>query len=201
MKDDIFGIEIYEEWALGAEVFYADISKIDIDNAKKCVSEYRLKKVEALKKSDDKRRSLGAELLLMYALKKHGIIHPIEFETDNYGKPYLKNCDKIKFNLSHSGDVAVCAVSTKAVGVDIEKSNRISEQIADRYFSAEEKKQPFAYIWTRKEALAKASGIGITIGFDKFAVIDDEVELQGESYLLKSITPQISGYCLALCVK
>lgn len=201
MDKGICNLEIYRETAIEAEIFYTDISGLDIENAKSFVSEYRIKKVEKLRTDEDKRRSLGAELLLIYALKEYGIHKPLEFVENEHGKPYLKDACGLNFNLSHSGNVAACVVSKRQAGIDVEAKDRSSEQIAEKYFLKDEKKYPFGYIWTRKEALAKAAGVGISIGLDKFSVVSDKVILNDVVYSLYSIEPEIKGYYLAVCVK
>lgn len=83
-----------------------------------------------------------------------------------YGKPAL--ADGPQFNLSHSGDVALLAVSERPVGVDVE---RVRAGIGDvtRYFGQgeqdaiagcpdDERPGRLTTLWTRKEALAKAFG-------------------------------------------
>lgn len=196
-----FGLKIYKETAFGAGVYYADVSGINIDEAKKYVSAYRLNKTEQLKQTEDIRRSLGAELLLIHALIEKGIDIPLNFRQNEYGKPCFEDNSGWNFNLAHAGKVAVCAIAETEVGVDVEKTDRKSERIADRYFSAEEKNFRFSYIWTRKEALVKAEGTGISLGLDRFSVIDSEVVISGDTYKIASIPIKISGYDLALCVK
>ena len=55
---------------------------------------------------------------------------PICRET--HGKPVLKDCTNLFFNISHSGDYAVCAVSKQPVGIDIERIRRTSRTLRAR---------------------------------------------------------------------
>ena len=48
------------------------------------------------------------------------------------GKPVYRNSD-IHFNLSHAGNYVVCAVSDKAVGVDIERQRKNVIRVAKRF--------------------------------------------------------------------
>lgn len=87
------------------------------------------------------------------------------------GKPYIQGGDE--FNISHSGDITVCAVSSFPVGVDIE---RIKERDISKIVKAfdarerqkieektgEEKLREFYRIWTVKEAVCKLKGCGIS---------------------------------------
>jgi 4'-phosphopantetheinyl transferase len=89
------------------------------------------------------------------------------------GKPYLKNSE-IKFNLSHSKDLSVYAISKTEIGVDIEKIREIPhfEGIMKRFFTEEEadqvnnmeelgRSEVFLKIWTQKEAIGKMLGFGL----------------------------------------
>ena len=66
----------------------------------------------------------------------------ISFRINAHGKPYLDPGPTVlQFNLSHSGDWALCAVTTAGeVGIDIERVRRRSQvhrlTIAQRFFSA-----------------------------------------------------------------
>jgi 4'-phosphopantetheinyl transferase len=103
----------------------------------------------------------------------------LEFARRAQGKPYLLN-SPIFFNLSHSGNFAVLAVSTRGeIGIDIETIRaRNFLAIAERYYHANELKQLLAIpeaereelffkLWTLKEAFFKATGGGISSGLDK----------------------------------
>ena len=105
----------------------------------------------------------------------------LEFARREQGKPYLANAPSpIYFNLSHSGNFAVLAVTTLGeIGIDIETIRpRNFLAIAERYYHADELKQLLATpevereplffkLWTLKEAFFKATGGGISSGLDK----------------------------------
>lgn len=110
-----------------------------------------------------------------------------------HGKPELNrgwNAAGIHFNLSHGDALCLVAVTaTGPVGVDVESLGRPaapdgarSLALARRYFTVDEgaalarcssadRRQGFLEIWTRKEAWAKATGLGLGLGLDRFCVL------------------------------
>ena len=109
------------------------------------------------------------------------------FEYNRFGKPFLIT-DSLKhdlrFNMSHSKNMAIyCIGYQKDVGIDIEYIQEDFEfhQIIDRFFSLNEKKhiqkitidkrrEAFFRIWTRKEAVLKALGKGVSFPLQKVNV-------------------------------
>ena len=94
-------------------IFIADVSCIDIEAFLGKVSPARREKTLRLSKDDDKRRSLGAEMLLIKAAGRD------DYVLSKNEKPYFPD-NEVFFSLAHCGDYAVCAVSDVPVGVDIE---------------------------------------------------------------------------------
>ncbi len=90
----------------------------------------------------------------------------IEFGVSEHGKPYAKGLD-VHFSISHSGDYAVCAVSDKEIGADIEKIRNINPEASKRFACENEKiyinshADGFFEIWTLKEAYFKCIGTGL----------------------------------------
>ena len=91
------------------------------------------------------------------------------------GKPVLT--EGIHFNVSHSGDLILLAVSeTRAVGVDVERRRAVERVTAlvERWLNADERREfdslckagvsasdAFLRVWSLKEARLKALGVGI----------------------------------------
>lgn len=121
----------------------------------------------------------------------------IGFVYGPQGKPDLaepQNSSGIRFNLSHSGEIALLAVSLyRDLGVDVEqvRADFATGEIATRFFSPEEclkleavpvhqSADTFFNCWTRKEAYIKARGGGLSIPLDSFEVTlapDEEAAL------------------------
>jgi len=102
----------------------------------------------------------------------------IEFSYTSKGKPFLATYPHLEFNLSHSQDLAVCAVTgNSAVGIDLEYEGTISprsieriQRLSKRFLTREESQiiqdsdsgqTKFLKIWTSKEAYLKATGYGL----------------------------------------
>ena len=96
-------------------------------------------------------------------------------ETTPTGKPYLKDYPSLFFNLSHTDNLILIAFSNLPVGVDVEKNERnadkeaiikhfFSENEQQSFFSQLEKDRQLAFVkgWTRKEAILKATGEGLS---------------------------------------
>jgi 4'-phosphopantetheinyl transferase len=103
----------------------------------------------------------------------------VKFVYSESGKPALDpalNGDRLEFNVSHSHDVILYAVTRdRAVGVDLEFARPLADaqQLANRFFTPQEaaqlralppEQQQWAFFcgWTRKEAFLKATGAGIS---------------------------------------
>lgn len=108
------------------------------------------------------------------------------FVQNDHGKPALdpaQNSRGLYFNLSHSGDRLVLAISKlETIGVDIESSDkpRRVSRIAQRFFSRQEaadllalnqsqRLHRFYQLWTLKEAYIKACGLGLAIPLQQFS--------------------------------
>ena len=106
----------------------------------------------------------------------------ITFQKRKHGKLYLDN-SPVFFNLTHSGEYLGIGISEKyEIGIDIEHITRRGTDIsgiAERYFTKaeshtietapkERKTALFYEAWTKKEAVLKATGIGISGGLNSF---------------------------------
>lgn len=105
----------------------------------------------------------------------------ISFSYNEYGKPELAENKMLNlhFNLSHSGDYCVLAVTTEhEVGIDIERchAGRDYTALAQRFFSTAEHQLLeskadevlFYQMWVLKEAAVKSMGIRLLAGLDRF---------------------------------
>jgi 4'-phosphopantetheinyl transferase len=92
----------------------------------------------------------------------------LEFALHEHGKPYLPPAPELRFNLAHSGDLALVAAALDVeVGVDVERLRPMPgyAAIAERYLPPSHpppRSAPaFFRCWTQFEAILKAQGIGL----------------------------------------
>lgn len=111
----------------------------------------------------------------------------LRFETNDYGKPSLPSYEWLHFNLSHSGDIVLIAVTRgRAIGIDVERiaPPETMVRLVEQFFSADENaafhglpesKRAAAFFagWTRKEAYIKALGVGGSLPLNQFDVTLD----------------------------
>ena len=114
----------------------------------------------------------------------------ISFAYGDAGKPYLAATaagQPVQFNLSHCGGSALLAITRDdPVGVDIEAVRALpdaaevakaqfspAEHAAWRQLPSDQRADGFFACWTRKEAVVKALGGGLSIPLDSFEVSVD----------------------------
>jgi 4'-phosphopantetheinyl transferase len=121
------------------------------------------------KNQDDRDRTIIGKALLAEALKVLEIDYCLdEIKFTQHHRPYFN--DSFDFNISHSQDFVVCAVSkTNRVGVDVEKIKPVDINDLKMGFSnedwnyicgAEDQLQRFYSLWTKRESFLKAIGSG-----------------------------------------
>jgi 4'-phosphopantetheinyl transferase len=107
----------------------------------------------------------------------------VRFAYGRRGKPVIAGRDDLHFNVAHSGELALCAVSREgALGVDVEELRPVADcaQLAARVFSPAERaalaavdgdpSPVFLAGWTRKEAIVKAEGEGLHYPLEELTV-------------------------------
>jgi 4'-phosphopantetheinyl transferase len=137
----------------------------------------------------DRRRWVAARGAMRVLLGRCADLPPerVAFRVGTHGKPALADAaarGDLRFNLSHAGGLALCALARGAeVGVDVEvvRAAFATDEIARRFFApaevailaalhVEERVEAFFACWTRKEAYLKARGMGLALGLDRFEV-------------------------------
>ena len=175
-------------------LYIADITGLDITACLGVVSPKRREKTLRLKNDDDKRRSLGVELLLEKAAGRS------DYALTENGKPFFPD-GGVYFSLSHCGKYAVCAVSGVPVGADIELARDNALRLAERFFMPDEaalvERSPtpeaeFCRLWTLKESYIKAAGLRLG-DVRTFSVVRG---VEGYSFGSAGIGEYRIGYCV-----
>lgn len=163
---------------------------------------------ETMRLADKKKRAskIIADFLYRKAISDFCGVNPaeIEFIKNGYGKPFAKNLP-VYFSISHSGDMVVCAVSGREIGIDIEKIRPIKLKSAEKFASADEleyicsSENGFFEIWTLKEAFFKCIGTGLgadikTVTFD----IQETIKCSENGFELSFIKAE-NGYICSVC--
>ena len=177
------------------------------------VSPERRQKTDRYRMPKDRQLSLGAELLLRYALQGFGISE-YHLEYNDLGKPFLRDSN-ISVSISHSGTYVLCAAADRAVGCDIEQIKPVDLKIAKRFFCPEEyadivsaptpeaQTALFYRYWTLKESFMKVTGLGMKLPFNSFRIVHEP-----QLAVLQSVDENrygfaeyegIPGYACALC--
>lgn len=154
--------------------------------------------VYAMEHSDS--RTLSRTLLERAALAHWQLPPPLRLEIGPHGKPFLPDAPQHHFNISHSGNLIVCALDDAPLGVDIQLAQPRSPAFLDQLCTPEERAwlrarqdspQAFALLWTLKESRCKWSGRGLQRPISSIAVplpkADERtLELDGLIFSLRS---------------
>jgi len=167
-------------------------------------------RIERYRKDGDKALAIVAHRLLCYMLKTQcGIVPQADqWRVGQNGKPYLLNAD-VHFNVSHSGEMVMCALHDMPVGIDIERMRMVSPNVPERIMSSEEKRvydlsddqcKLFFQIWTLKEAYIKYLGVGMRMPLRAITVYPAEdgitSNIDGCQF---SVLGGVPGYQAAVC--
>ena len=155
-----------------------------------------LHKIDRKRSKTKMQNSLLGYVLLKEVLKKNGLVNEIELLTHNFlGRPTIQG--DFDFNISHSDEYVVCAFSRKhQVGIDIEKTKPISLDFIRTFFSPKEWQQmqlsqnsenSFYELWTKKEAVVKADGRGLTIPLKEIIIEHTQGFVEKVKWFLQEI--------------
>lgn len=132
----------------------------------------------------------GAEEIYRCSLREK------EMKYTKYNKPYFED-EIIKFNISHSDQIVVCALSNEyEVGIDIEMIADFdfdifkcqmteNEQLAVK--QSDSPKDAFFDYWAQKEAVIKAHGSGLAVPLKSFEILDHMTQIDHQNFYLKEV--------------
>ncbi|MDJ0556871.1 MAG: 4'-phosphopantetheinyl transferase superfamily protein [Microcoleaceae cyanobacterium MO_207.B10] len=157
-----------------------------IETLSKTLSSDEIERANQFYFEKDKHNFIVARATLRKILSLYLNLEPsqLKFTYSERGKPTLSIPTSILFNLSHSQDLALYAITkVNSIGIDLEYIRPMNDakSLAKRFFSAQEYKfisqllpqqqqETFFKIWTCKEAYLKATGEGLAGGLEKVEV-------------------------------
>ncbi|WP_231490791.1 4'-phosphopantetheinyl transferase superfamily protein [Pedobacter sp. Leaf170] len=158
------------------------------------LSDNEILKSEKYLQVRDRKRFITSKYFLRLILSKILYTTPSELQFSQHynNKPKLSG---IEFNVSHSGDKILIAISPKPIGIDVESLTKPFdfESIIETCFHPDEKKylikadrQNFYTFWTRKEAVLKATGEGLVDNLESINTFQNRIERNTEYFELKS---------------
>lgn len=172
--------------------FYSKIDRLFAD----VLSFEEQQKANRFKHEQDSRRYICSRYVLRYLLSGFKGVSPqsIHFDHVFNKKPVLKG---IEFNVSHSGDRIIIGIGLFPLGIDIEliRPDFDFQPLVNEVLNPEEQLQIetsstpislFYSLWTRKEALLKASGEGLTDGLSELNCLKDYAERNKKNYRLNT---------------
>lgn len=166
-------------------LFCFNIDHFDRINLQNLTTPEELTKAAAFRQTIDAQRFLAGRIISKRMLAQYTNVSIGDFTIQNgfNNKPFASIKDSHQtlpqFNISHSGKIVLVAFSDSDVGVDTEVMKHIDFlQIAEAVFSNAELQlltkstvalETFYRLWTQKEALLKALGLGL---IDDTRIID-----------------------------
>ncbi len=184
------------------QVFIEEIKDLDEAEVERLAVElpaWRADKMRAYFHFQSRKESVVSFRLLQKALKEvFDMDEDIAFEFNEHGKPLLAGHQNIHFNISHCKQAVAVAVSTSPIGVDVESFGRYREMVARHVLNEDEMTavlgsenpdETFTALWTRKEAVLKLVGTGVST-FMKNVLI--------EHYDKKITTTICDGYAFSV---
>lgn len=170
------------------DVWIADLLDDDwpVDELEALLAEDELIRAGRFHRASDRRDFVVGRGLLRRLLARYTGSENVALTTNRWQKPRVRSngAAGVEFNLSHAGGVIVLAFGqVGALGVDVEpiRDDLAHLELADRFFApaeraalatlpADEVPVGFFNCWTRKEAIVKAHGMGLSLPLDSFEV-------------------------------
>jgi 4'-phosphopantetheinyl transferase len=175
------------------------------DVAPRLLSQMEYARLCKYENKSDRQLSLLGKLLLFLEVENLGI--PLKDLTGltyyGFGKPGLNLRDaNVQFSISHSGTIAIVAISLgQRVGIDIEHIERIDVPEPASVFTPEEQHwvrgdtRRFLTLWTRKEAVLKAEGKGLSHDLHKIDVIKNATTIDGQVFHVQNVEVSADYAC------
>lgn len=185
------------------------MTDFDADNWLRDADETQKSDIMRLLNLQKRKSKIAADHLCRKAVSEFCGIAPqdISFSKNEYRKPFADNL-QVYFSVSHSGDMVVCAVSDREIGIDIEKVKPYNLRTAERFATPHEleyvssSQNGFFEIWTLKEAYFKCIGTGLGADIKKVSFeITPQKIICSEKGFDFSFIDAANGYICSVCHK
>lgn len=193
---------------------YDNINNYSLEEYKlflKKIKKEKQNKILKILKDDDKKRCILGEILLINLLNKLNIdYNSITIMKNKYGKPFIEDSN-IFFNISHSKDFVVCAISKNEIGIDIEKIRDTKDSIINQFATKKEKqyinelkkqynKRAFE-IFSLKESYFKCIGTNLNHIKEIEFELNNNIITSNKNNFIFTISKEIDNYIIAICEK
>jgi len=195
-------------------LYYININNLTEEEFLPLVPLYLQQEVTKYKHKEDRLRTLAGKLLLRHIFGKDYVI-----KTNQYHKPYIEG--DLKFNISHSGDYTILALSKAEVGCDIEMHKKHDYQGVSKILlttneltylnqhtnTEHDYLNTFYQFWTLKESYLKCTGKGFFLAPQDFSLNLNQNEIKIITSTEKDfLTPSLHlidlkpNYTVASCI-
>ncbi len=203
----------------GTVVYYADTAPLSdgalFEHLRERLPRFRPVKVDHTEFEKRNKQYVAAGILLMKAMDDLGEdVSDLAIAIGENGKPEFVG-SRVKFNLSHSHNRVMCAVSYDDVGCDTERIGNMNTVEAKRFLHTyeyrglestednEECNHLFYRIWTLKESFMKATGLGMALPLDAFCILFEngikvKHRVDDRQYHFREYDLG-DGYCYSVC--
>lgn len=163
--------------------------------------------IKAYKHRESAQASLLGKMLLQYGFKAMNTNYLLDnIHLGNKDRPFID--DNLDFNISHSGDYIIIAITMNSrVGIDIEKHRNLNINLFKKYFDDDEwnviqtssdKLKSFFDFWTIKESAIKCDGRGVEV-LSKTHIHQSKVNCDGIPFDYKQLYIQDNYSCAISC--
>jgi 4'-phosphopantetheinyl transferase len=204
-------------------VTFVDIASYPLGGDAPKPSEAELARARQYRTEADRHRYLVTHSALRQVLARElrTPASSLKFDEDELGRPFIREA-ALDFNLSHSGTLAAIGVATgRRIGVDVQLVDpayagaSLAEIVCtpselahlSQYDDDLRRAERFVRMWTAKEAIGKAFGVGLCMRLKDLQAPDlDEVDrplefdYDGQGWTLIRTLPR-NGYVAAVAVQ
>jgi 4'-phosphopantetheinyl transferase len=179
-------LQINGRWPLDVDVWHVAMPQADAHVNRDLLSDDERERAVRYRQPADRLRFVVTRVVLRELLAARLEVAPaaLRFTARAQGRPELGDFPRLSFNVSHSGAAALIVISeARGVGVDVERIDPDLNwlELTELVCTAEERRaliaQPaylqrdsFFRLWTAKEAVMKALGIGIADGLRAISI-------------------------------